>query len=442
MLYPDFQLTHIEALLIALCAVIVVFSTLSLALLAAAVAGGIDKIVEGIDRFSKGEWNFRFDHSERGGIGRLYSALNAMAEAVEEDVVQTRLKQDIFERQMSVLNTIFMASPDLIWYKDRDFRYVAVNPRYSSLFGKEPVEMVGKLSEEFYSEAAYFVEKEYDNIVFEEGYNAYTEEEMFFADGHSEALEVVRTPVKDANGDVIGIIGVGRDVSARAAVEVQLRSIEKELRDAVASANSASSAKSEFLARMSHEIRTPMNAIIGMANIAAMKLENFDENSKQDIKEHISQINASSQHLLGLLNDILDLSKIEAGKIDISMEPFSLNELAEEVETIIRQRAEEKGVEFTVDVEDFGDSMFISDPLRLRQVLLNLLGNAAKFTPTGKSISFAILCVEDEENRAKFTFLTADTGIGMTNEERAMLFKPFEQGSAQIGRVYGGTGLG
>jgi CheY-like chemotaxis protein len=185
-----------------------------------------------------------------------------------------------------------------------------------------------------------------------------------------------------------------------------------------------------------------MNAIIGMANIASMKLDGLNEGAKEELKDHLNQINTSSQHLLGLLNDILDLSKIEAGKIDISMETFNLNELASEVEAIIRPRAEEKSLDFTVDIEDFGNNMYISDVLRLRQVLLNLLGNAAKFTPWGKSISFAILCVEEEETRAKFTFLVADTGIGMTNEERAMLFKPFEQGSAHIGRVYGGTGLG
>jgi PAS domain S-box-containing protein len=361
---------------------------------------------------------------------------------ITSDVTEIFSEQERFERQMNVLNTIFTASPDLMWYKDKNRRYIAVNPRYASLFGKTPAEIVGIASEELYSEAASFVESEYENIVFEDNRSVYSEEEMFFADGHSEVLEVVRTPIKNSKGEIAGIIGVGRDISSRAAAEVQLRNIEKELRNAVEEANRANNAKSEFLARMSHEIRTPMNAIIGMANVSAMKLENFDENAKEELRQHLNQINASSQHLLGLLNDILDLSKIEAGKIDITMEAFSLNELANEVEAIIRPRAEEKGVDFTADIEDFGNAMYISDPLRLRQVFLNLLGNAAKFTPRGKSISFAILCVHEEEKRTLFTFLVADTGIGMTDEERALLFKPFEQGSAQIGRVYGGTGLG
>jgi signal transduction histidine kinase/CheY-like chemotaxis protein len=253
---------------------------------------------------------------------------------------------------------------------------------------------------------------------------------------------VVRTPIFNTSKDaIIGLLGVGRDVSRRVDVENELRSTQVELESAAAAANRASESKSAFLARMSHEIRTPMNAIIGMANIAKRKLQD-DKSGRDELLANIHQIEISSAHLLGLLNDILDISKIEAGKIELSEESFNLPKLISSVGGIIRPRCQEKNILFTVNQDNLNFDNYISDPLRLRQVLINLLGNAVKFTPECGEITFDLRQAEHEDGRNKIFFSVNDSGIGIPPSQMDMLFKPFEQLGGHITRQFGGSGLG
>jgi PAS domain S-box-containing protein len=358
------------------------------------------------------------------------------------DITEVLLEQKRTENQKIILNTIFTESPDLIWYKDKTGRYLAVNPRYASLTNRSPEELVGLTNEDLFQDVLAFVDTEHDKRIIDEKEAQYVEEELLFEDGHSEILESVRIPIKDANGAVIGILGVARDISARVAVEIQLRNIKKQLEEAVDAANKANRAKSDFLAKMSHEIRTPMNAIIGMANIITIKLESHADLSKNEIKTHINQIQVSSHHLLGLLNDILDISKIEAGKIELSSEIFDLKEILNDVETIITPRCEAKRITFAINMDNIGHSFFRSDPTRLKQVLLNLLGNAVKFNQDGGSVDLTIMLMDDTKETSRIAFLITDSGIGMDEQEQSMLFKPFEQASQEITRKYGGVGLG
>jgi CheY-like chemotaxis protein len=156
----------------------------------------------------------------------------------------------------------------------------------------------------------------------------------------------------------------------------------------------------------------------------------------------IGQIEVSSQHLLGLLNDILDISKIEAGKIELGEETVDLRKLANTVATIIRSRCDEKDIEFETRFSIPDNLSFVTDPLRLRQVLINLLGNAVKFTPTEGRILFTVEEKERRDGRVLFGFSVRDNGIGISGEAQIMLFRPFEQTSNRISRKYGGTGLG
>jgi CheY-like chemotaxis protein len=192
---------------------------------------------------------------------------------------------------------------------------------------------------------------------------------------------------------------------------------------------------------MSHEIRTPMNAIIGMTGIVDKQLvsENFNLDT---VRTNIAQIETSSHHLLGLLNDILDFSKIEAGKIELNMEDTDLLKLANTVVTIIESRCVEKNIAFETNFVIPDDKSYYIDALRLRQVLINLLGNAVKFTPESGKVSFSITHNGTKNEKARFDFSITDTGIGIDKDVIANLFKPFQQANSQIAQKYGGTGLG
>jgi len=197
----------------------------------------------------------------------------------------------------------------------------------------------------------------------------------------------------------------------------------------------ASRAKSEFLARMSHEIRTPLNAIIGMTEIAK-RAQTTDK-----VSTSLEAVTAASGHLLGVLNDVLDMSKIESGKFLLNDEAFDLRVAMEEVADIIEQRCVEKSVQFTRIFELPERAGVIGDKLRLKQVLINLLGNAVKFTPHEGEITFAVHAAIDEDMLAA-SFRVTDTGIGISDKQRDSLFVAFEQAHTGIASQYGGTGLG
>ncbi len=357
------------------------------------------------------------------------------------DVTEIINEQKRIEQQRALLNTIFSSFPDPIWYKDRQGKYLAVNPRFAAVAGKNPEDLAGRTAREVLPPE---VAKEFDGndaTAVENALPLYTEERITFADGHQEIMDSVRTPIYSATGELVGLLGVSRDVSRRVSVESELREAQIELKNAVDAANRANESKSEFLARMSHEIRTPMNAIIGMTNITKRKLGEPGADPAE-IQSHIRQLEISSKHLLGLLNDILDISKIEAGKIELAEESFDLSKLAGTVASIIRPRCLEKNIAFEVALDALDPDSFISDPLRLRQVLINLLGNAVKFTPECGRIEFAVTRKDRRDGKTLVEFSVKDSGIGIPEHMMPNLFVPFEQGGRQVARQYGGTGLG
>ncbi len=359
---------------------------------------------------------------------------------VADDVTQLIIEQERIERERALLDMVLSASPDLIWYKSVEGIYLAVNPRFGNLVGLTPEEIHGRLDKELLSKELQDHIRDNEREVLEDGVAAYIESRISFADGHEEVLDIVRTPIFGPDKTIRGILGVGRNVTERVNAEIELRHTQRELIKAVTDANEASKSKSEFLARMSHEIRTPMNAIIGMTSITTRKL--IEDSPKEELLPHLAQIESSSKHLLGLLNDILDISKIEAGKIELSFEHFDITKLVKDVSSIIVPRCENKSIELIVNLEGFDHKHFVSDILRLRQVLINLLGNAVKFTPELGKIIFTVRLVKHEDGKSLVHFSVADTGIGIAPEKLKNLFMPFEQGGGHITRMYGGTGLG
>ena len=217
----------------------------------------------------------------------------------------------------------------------------------------------------------------------------------------------------------------------------QLEAARESAETAKRAAEQASLAKSEFLSRMSHEIRTPMNGIIGMTEIAR---RNSDDPEKVD--DCLKKVSLSSKHLMSLINDVLDMSKIESGKIQLKNELFDLRAFLENIENIYSVQAEEKGIEFKISLFGNIDALIGGDSLRLNQILTNLLSNAFKFTPKGGRVVLNVSELKHEGNTILLRFAVKDNGVGIKQENLEKIFEAFEQENAEVTHKYGGTGLG
>ena len=227
------------------------------------------------------------------------------------------------------------------------------------------------------------------------------------------------------------------DVTELREMQKKLTEQAEALKDALAVAEHANQAKTDFLSRMSHEIRTPMNAILGMTTIAAAYIDD-----QKRVEDCLEKIGYSSKHLMALINDVLDMSKISEGKVRIAQETFNLENVVESISSIIYPQADAKGLIFTVPLIDLSETVMIGDSLRLNQILLNLLSNALKFTPAGGTIRLEIRQLQRTEDRMRLRFTVSDTGTGMSGKFLDRLFVPFEQENLGAGQTLGGTGLG
>ena len=218
---------------------------------------------------------------------------------------------------------------------------------------------------------------------------------------------------------------------------IELSESREALKDALALAEEANKAKTTFLSNMSHEIRTPMNAIIGLNNIAMNDPEASDQ-----AKEYLGKIDASARHLLNIINDILDMSRIESGRMTINHEEFSFREGLEQVNSIISGQCKDKGLNYECQIKGSVDDYFIGDIMKLKQILINILGNAVKFTPEGGKIRFVIEESTRLNGKATMKFVISDTGIGISEEYMPHIFEAFTHEDSSSTNKYGSTGLG
>jgi len=359
-----------------------------------------------------------------GEKGKTYGVCGIATDITERKQTEEKLIQS-----EASLRAILDNVPYLVWQKDIKGYLVAVNKAFLQVTEyEESRDVLGKTDFEILPQA--LAEKccSEDIEVMATCQQKLIEQVITGKNGDIRWLEIYKAPILDDKGQLLGTTGFARDIT-------DYKRYIGELRKAQELAQEISTAKSNFLANMSHEIRTPMSAIIGLSELALY------QSLSPKVRDYLEKILLSSKSLLGILNDILDYSKIEAGRMTIEYAPFRLDELLNILSNLFILRAEEKSLNFSIEVTPETPNQLVGDILRLQQVLSNLLGNAIKFTEYGH-VSLQIACQVVEHSQAKLVFKVEDTGIGMSEETVAHLFQSFTQADGSISRRFGGTGLG
>jgi PAS domain S-box-containing protein len=363
-----------------------------------------------------------------GNSGYLIGGLVLLVLILAAWLVQLRWRFHRVQQEMRssvhLLEDIFQHSNLAMKVKDTNGRILRINEAAAKLMGRPAQEILGHTVDVVATPETAALIRQHDHEVIEGGRITACEEQVNYLGG-SYTLLTTRFPVTNERGTVAGVGVISMDFTQR-------MHMEQELRTAKAQAESANQAKSLFLANMSHELRTPLNSIIGLSELT---LEQAEEREDNETAETMQRVVNAGRHLLSLINDILDISRIESGRVELHTEVVHVQTLLESVINTMQTLARSNGNKLVLQVAPEVDLACI-DATRLRQVLLNLIGNAIKFTRNGE-VKVAVSLRDEQLHIA-----VSDTGIGMTGEQLQRIFEPFEQADRSIARRFGGSGLG
>ncbi len=383
--------------------------------------GTLRMLAEGANRFSQGDHAVRIEPEGAPEVGLAAEAFNNMANNIEGLIASLGKS----ESKNKLLATIVEQSSEAIWTKDLAGIITSWNSGAAAMFGYPPADAVGRALDVGESTAE---EEEARMQRLMAGEKFSYDARAMTRSGTAIDIQVAVAPLLDQANQWIGSISVARDVT-------QHKRSEEALRLAREAAESANHAKSSFLARMSHEIRTPMNGVLGMTELL---LETGLTSAQRKYAETVQR---SGQNLLGIINDLLDFSKIEAGKLELENVDMDLRRTLEDVVDLLAERARAKGLELACSIPANLATHVKGDPLRLGQVLTNLVGNAIKFTEQG-SVVIRVAGLEETAQNVTLRFEVSDTGAGISEAAQSHIFEEFAQADGSTTRKHGGSGLG
>ena len=443
------------------------------------ITSPINKMIDTTSRIARGDFSAKLQVTSHDEIGVLAESFNEMSTKLANTIKQLELSEGKTEEARDFLENIINTSVDGIMILDESGYIVRVNDSLAQMVGYTQAELMGKHSSELGSTEEHFRKEIVDIMgrLFDEGYVKNAETMWMRKSGEVFPVEVNMALLKDKEETFTGVVTMSMDISDRKAYQEELKRSKQELErrveertselmQAKEAAEASNRSKSDFLANMSHELRTPLNHIMGFTELVVDK--NFGDLNETQV-EYLNDVLGSSRHLLSLINDILDLSKVEAGKFVLDPTEVDTETLLTNSLIMFKEKTLKHGIQLSSNGDHVPDTI-IADERKLKQILFNLLSNAVKFTPDGGEIRLSarlVDCVvrpglrwgdpEDlqiveetaeavdyagSDHKKGVHFSISDTGIGIKKEDQERIFNAFEQADGSSGRKYQGTGLG